>query len=65
VKIKKDKKNKDLTKKKKKNSKTVFFKHLRYEVSESAGCAVITIKKKIKEDFTFWVRTVDGTAKAS
>ena len=45
-------------------SKTVCFKHLRYEVAESNGDVTITIEKKIPEDFTFWVRTVDGTAKA-
>lgn len=45
-------------------SKTVCFKHLRYEVAESNGDVTITIEKKIPEDFTFWVRTQDGTAKA-
>jgi len=42
----------------------VCFKHLRYEVSESNGSVTITIEKKIPDEFTFWVRTVDGTAKA-
>ena len=46
------------------DSKTVCFKHLRYEVSESSGYVTITVEKKIPEDFTFWLRTVDGTAKA-
>ena len=47
-----------------KSSKTVSFKHLKYEVSESNGHVAITIEKKIAEDVTFWIRTVDGTAKA-
>jgi len=42
----------------------VGFKHLRYEVSESNGFVTITIEKRIPEDFSFWVRTIDGTAKA-
>lgn len=46
------------------DSKSVCFKHLRYEVAESNGHVNITIEKKIPEDVTFWVRTIDGTAKA-
>jgi len=46
------------------DSKTVCFKHLRYEVAESNGHVTITIEKKIPDDVTFWVRTIDGTAKA-
>ena len=45
-------------------NKIVGFKHLRYSVPESAEFVTITIEKKIKEDFSFWVKTVDGTAKA-
>jgi len=45
------------------DSKTVCFKHLRYEVAESNGHVTITIEKKIPDDVTFWVRTIDGTAK--
>ena len=40
------------------------FKHLRYEVSESNGSVTITIEKKIPDEFPFWARTIDGTAKA-
>ena len=47
-----------------KGSKTVCFKHLRYEVAETNGFVTITIEKKIHSAFTFWLRTVDGTAKA-
>jgi hypothetical protein len=42
----------------------VGFKHLRYEVAESNGTVTITIEKKMQDDYSFWVRTVDGTAKA-
>ena len=37
---------------------------MRYEVAESNKCVTITIEKKTPDDFTFWVRTVDETAKA-
>ena len=43
-------------------SKTVCFKHSRYEVSESNGFVEITIEKKCSDDFTFWLRTEDGSA---
>ena len=43
-------------------SKTVCFKHLRYEVSERNGDVAITIEKRIKQQFSFWVQTYDGTA---
>jgi len=46
------------------DSKTIGFKHLRYEVAESNGYVTITIEKRIPEDFSFWIRTMDGTAKA-
>ena len=46
------------------HSKTVCFKHSRYEVSESNGHVEITIEKKIEGEFTFWLKTFDGTAKA-
>ena len=45
-------------------SKTVCFKHSRYEVSESNGFVEITIEKKCADDFTFWLRTEDGSATA-
>ena len=45
-------------------SKTVSFKHMKYEVSEASGFVWITLEKHIKEDFTFWLRTFDGSAKA-
>ena len=37
---------------------------MRYEVAESNKCVTITIEKRTPDDFTFWVRTVDETAKA-
>jgi len=40
------------------------FKHLKYSVVESAGFVTITIEKKVAEDISFWVRTIDGTATA-
>ena len=46
------------------DSKTVGFKHLRYEVAESNEYVTITIEKRVAEDVSFWVRTKDGTAKA-
>ena len=46
------------------DSKTVGFKHLRYEVAESNEFVSITIEKRCNEDFSFWLRTKDGTAKA-
>lgn len=46
------------------DSKTVCFKHLHYEVGESNQFVTITIEKKVPEDVTFWVRTIDGTARA-
>ena len=36
----------------------------RYEVTKSKQYVTITIDKQTSEDFTFWVRTIDGTAKA-
>lgn len=45
-------------------NKTIGFKHLRYSVPESNEFVTVTIEKKINEDVSFWVRTVDGTAKA-
>ena len=44
-------------------SKTVSFKHVEYEVSESNSYVEVTIKKHIFKDFTFWLKTFDGTAK--
>ena len=46
------------------DSKTVGFKHMRYEVSESNGSVTITVQKRIPQDFSFWIRTIDGTAKS-
>lgn len=46
----------------KNESQTVAFKHLKYEVSESNGDVTITIEKKIRKQFSFWVQTYDGTA---
>ena len=45
-------------------NKIIGFKHLKYSVPESNEFVTITIEKKIKEDVSFWVRTVDDTAKA-
>ena len=44
-------------------NKNVGFKHLKYSVSESNEYVVVTIEKKIFEDVSFWVRTLDDTAK--
>lgn len=46
-----------------KGSKYVCFKHAKYEVAETNGFVTITIEKKINGAYTFWLRTVDGTAK--
>lgn len=43
----------------------VSFKCLHYSVTESAGTMTVTIcKKNPNADFTFGVRTIEGTAKA-
>lgn len=42
----------------------IGFKCLHYSVAESSMHVNITIEKKKSEEFTFWVRTSDGTAKA-
>ena len=42
----------------------IGFKHLRYSVPESNEFVTVTIEKKINEDVSFWVRTVDDTATA-
>ena len=47
-----------------KDNKIIGFKHLKYSVPESNAHVNVTIEKKIREDVTFWVRTMDGTAKA-
>lgn len=44
-------------------SQTVGFKHLKYEVSESNGHVSVMIEKKTNKEFSFWVRTFEGTAK--
>ena len=46
------------------DNKIIGFKHLRYSVPESNEFVTVTIEKKIGEDVSFWVRTVDDTAKA-
>ena len=51
-----------MKKKMQKESATVCFKHLNYEVSESNGDVAITIEKRMNEEFSFWVQTYDGTA---
>ena len=45
-------------------NEAIGFKHLKYSVPESNEYVTITIEKKIREDFSFWVRTMDDTAKA-
>ena len=40
------------------------FKHLRYEVAESSKFVIVTIEKKVLDQVTFKIRTVDGTAVA-
>lgn len=42
----------------------IGFKSLKYAVAESNGHVTITIEKKYKGEFSFWLRTIDGTAKA-
>lgn len=46
-----------------KDNKIIGFKHLKYSVPESNEFVTVTIEKKIGEDVSFWVKTVDGTAK--
>ena len=40
----------------------IGFKHLKYSVSETNEFVTVTITKKVNEDLSFWVRTVDDTA---
>lgn len=42
----------------------VAFKCLHYSVTESAGTVSITVVKKTCTDYTFGIRTKDGTAKS-
>lgn len=42
----------------------IGFKHTRYEVTESSGHVKITIAKRISKEMTFYVRTLDGSAKS-
>ena len=42
----------------------IGFKSLKYSVAESNGHVTITIEKKFRGEFSFWLRTKDGTAKA-
>ena len=44
------------------DNKMLGFKHLKYSVSESNEFVTVTITKKVAEDVSFWVRTVDDTA---
>ena len=46
------------------DNKSIGFKHLKYSVPESNEFVTVTIEKKIGEDVSFWVRTLDDTAKA-
>jgi len=43
----------------------VAFKCLHYSVTESAGTVTLTIIKKTSTDYTFGIRTKDGTAKSA
>lgn len=45
-------------------SKTVCFKHLNYQVSESNGHVSIYIEKKVPKEISFYLRTTDASAKA-
>ena len=45
-------------------SKTVSFRHLKYQVSESNGHVSIFIEKKVSKEVSFYVKTTDDTAKA-
>lgn len=46
-------------------SKTVCFKHLNYQVSESNGHVSVYIEKKVPKEISFYLRTTDDTAKAN
>lgn len=46
------------------DNKSIGFKHLKYSVPESNEFVTVTIEKKIGEDVSFWVRTLDDTARA-
>jgi len=43
----------------------VGFKHSHYTVCEEAGIVRVTVVKHIKDDYSFWVSTVDDTAKST
>jgi len=45
-----------------KRSKTVGFKSKNYAISENGGFATCVIHKRIKEDLSFWVKTLDKSA---
>lgn len=42
----------------------VGFKCLHYSVAESSITVNLTIEKRVNEEYTFWIKTEDGTAKA-
>ena len=44
------------------DNQIIGFKHLKYSVSESNEFVTVTITKKVNEDVSFWVRTIDDTA---
>lgn len=42
----------------------VGFKCLHYSVAENSLFVNLTIEKRVNEEYTFWVKTEDGTAKS-
>jgi hypothetical protein len=55
--------NEDYFEKETEVNKYIGFKSTNYAVAENGVNCCIVVHKKIKEDFSFWVKTSDGTAK--
>lgn len=45
------------------NNDKIGFKHTSYSISENAGHVTVIIEKRVPEDITVWVRTIDDSAK--
>lgn len=45
-----------------KNNPQIGFEYIKYSVSEANGFIKLRIEKKVMEDVTFWIRTIDDTA---
>ena len=54
----------ELSKSDLKATETVGFKSSSYAVAENGGYAQMIVRKKVKEDYSFWVTTIDDTAEA-